>query len=89
MAAPTIGITAMIGLMNELSEIMRQEENLVNGRKHKEHAELLKTQAAPDDRLQIEHEIRRRRTEYAERAARGHSRRLKKCRAKAGRHDGS
>jgi hypothetical protein len=42
LAPATAGVTAMINLMEELSHIMGQETELVNGRKQKEHAVLLK-----------------------------------------------
>ena len=42
LAPATAGVTAMINLMEELSQIMGQEAELVNGRKQKEHAVLLK-----------------------------------------------
>jgi hypothetical protein len=41
-AAPTVALTSMIALMNELSDLMSQEAELVNARKHQDHALLLK-----------------------------------------------
>lgn len=41
-AAPSIAVTSMITLMNELSDVMGQEAELVNTRKQQEHAVLLK-----------------------------------------------
>lgn len=42
MALPSASVVALIGLMNELSQVMSQEAELVNGRKQLEHAALLK-----------------------------------------------
>ena len=39
---PAAGVVAMIGLMDELSQIMSQETELVSARKQPEHAALLK-----------------------------------------------